>query len=98
MSPPTASDASPSRLSRRRLLATAAMSATLLAGGPPLAAAQTPAVSPVATNTAGLVDIGGRSLYLERRGIGGPTVVFEAGYRSPATVWTDDLVQPESPR
>lgn len=48
---------------------------------------------------AGLVDIGGgRSLYLECRGSGGPTVVLEAGYRSLATVWTDDLVQPASPR
>jgi pimeloyl-ACP methyl ester carboxylesterase len=48
---------------------------------------------------AGLVEIGGgRRLYLECRGTGGPTVVLEAGYRSPATVWTDDLVQPEMPR
>jgi len=48
---------------------------------------------------AGLVDIGGgRRLYLECRGSGSPTVVLEAGYRSPATVWSDDLVQPEMPR
>ncbi len=48
---------------------------------------------------AGLVDIGGgRHLYLECRGQGGPTVVLEAGYRSPATVWSEDLVQPEMPR
>jgi pimeloyl-ACP methyl ester carboxylesterase len=48
---------------------------------------------------AGLVDIGGgRRLYLECRGTGSPTVVLEAGYRSPATVWSDDLVQPEMPR
>ncbi len=46
----------------------------------------------------GLVDIGGRSLYLECRGQGAPTVVLEAGYRSPATVWSDDLVQPDAPR
>ncbi|MGD9891960.1 MAG: alpha/beta fold hydrolase [Dehalococcoidia bacterium] len=47
----------------------------------------------------GLVEIGGgRRLYLECRGQGGPTVILEAGYRSPATVWTDDLVQPEMPR
>jgi pimeloyl-ACP methyl ester carboxylesterase len=47
---------------------------------------------------AGLVDIGGRRLYLECRGTGSPTVILEAGYRSPATVWSDDLVQPERPR
>jgi pimeloyl-ACP methyl ester carboxylesterase len=47
----------------------------------------------------GLVDIGdGRRLYLECRGTGSPTVLLEAGYRSPATVWSDDLVQPEMPR
>jgi pimeloyl-ACP methyl ester carboxylesterase len=47
---------------------------------------------------AGLVDIGGRRLYLECRRTGSPTVILEAGYRSPATVWSDDLVQPERPR
>jgi pimeloyl-ACP methyl ester carboxylesterase len=47
---------------------------------------------------AGLVDIGVRRLYLECRGTGSPTVILEAGYRSPATVWSDDLVQPERPR
>lgn len=46
----------------------------------------------------GLIDIGGRSLYLECRGSGSPTVVLEAGYRSPATVWSDDLIQPDKPR
>lgn len=40
---------------------------------------------------AGLINIGGRRLYLECRGSGSPTVVLEAGYRSPATVWSDDL-------
>ena len=41
---------------------------------------------------AGLVDIGdGRRLYLECTGSGSPTVILEAGYRSPATVWTDNL-------
>ena len=48
---------------------------------------------------AGLVDIGGgRRLYLECRGQGSPTVLLEAGYRSPATVWSDDLGQLEMPR
>src|SRR5690606_1748307 len=47
---------------------------------------------------AGLVDIGGRSLYLECRGTGGPTVVLIGGYRSSGMYWTDDLLQPEDPR
>lgn len=48
---------------------------------------------------AGLVDIGGgRQLYLECRGQGSPTVVLEAGYRSSARYWSDDLLQPATPR
>ncbi len=69
---------------------------------PALAQSATPAVaSPTAASGdfAGLVDIGGgRRLWLECRGSGGPTVVLEAGYRTPAAVWTDDLVQRERPR
>jgi pimeloyl-ACP methyl ester carboxylesterase len=60
----------------------------------------TPAALPAASGDfAGLVDIGdGRRLWLECRGEGSPTVILEAGYRSPAAVWTDDLVQPDDPR
>lgn len=47
---------------------------------------------------AGLVDIGGRSLYLECHGTGSPTVILEAGYRASARYWTDDLLHPEAPR
>lgn len=48
---------------------------------------------------AGLVDIGSkRNLYTECRGSGAPNVILEAGYRSPANVWTDDLIQPTQPR
>jgi pimeloyl-ACP methyl ester carboxylesterase len=47
---------------------------------------------------AGLVDIGGRSLYLECQGRGSPTVILEAGFRSRADYWTDDLIQPDTPR
>ncbi len=48
---------------------------------------------------AGLVDIGGgRRLYLECHGAGGPTVILEAGYRASGRYWTDDLLQPEAPR
>jgi pimeloyl-ACP methyl ester carboxylesterase len=48
---------------------------------------------------AGLVDIGdGRTLYLECRGTGRPTVILEAGFRTRADVWSDDLIQPEASR
>lgn len=48
---------------------------------------------------AGLVDIGsGRRLYFECRGAGSPTVILEAGFRTRADVWSDDLIQPDSPR
>src|ERR671916_2999013 len=50
-------------------------------------------------DVAGLFAIDGdRRLYLECRGEGSPTVILEAGYRSPATVWSEDLLQPERPR
>src|SRR5690242_20209292 len=64
------------------------------------AQAAAPAASPVAASgdVAGLVDIGGRNLYLEARGTGSPTVVLIAGYRSSARYWTDDLLLPETPR
>lgn len=58
-----------------------------------------PAAAIAQGDFAGAVEIGGgRRLYLECRGAGSPTVVLEAGYRSPMTVWTDDLVQPDRPR
>ena len=47
---------------------------------------------------AGRVDIGGRSLYLECRGSGSPTVVLVHGYRGSGRFWTDDLLQPDAPR
>ena len=47
---------------------------------------------------AGLVDIGGRNLYLECYGEGSPTVILEAGYRASARFWTEDLLQPDAPR
>ena len=88
----------------RRIVVTLVVLGLALAGlAPPPAAAQiTPASatpSAAAGDVAGLVDIGGgRRLWLECRGSGGPTVILEAGYRTPATVWTDDLVQPQRPR
>jgi pimeloyl-ACP methyl ester carboxylesterase len=89
-------------LSRRRALAMggAGLAATAIAaaGLPRLANAQTPTASPVADDGGTLVDIGGRSLYMESSGSGGPTVVFVAGYRSSGMYWTDDLLQPDTPR
>ena len=52
----------------------------------------------VAYALAGRVDIGGRSLYLECRGSGSPTVVLVAGYRASGRYWTDDLLQPDAPQ
>jgi pimeloyl-ACP methyl ester carboxylesterase len=49
------------------------------------------AASPVATSDfSGLVDIGGRKLYLECRGQGNPTVILEAGAYARADVWSRD--------
>jgi pimeloyl-ACP methyl ester carboxylesterase len=53
---------------------------------------------PASGDFAGLVDIGGRSIYLECQGTGGPTIILIGGYRSSSMYWTDDLLQPESPR
>jgi pimeloyl-ACP methyl ester carboxylesterase len=47
---------------------------------------------------AGLVDVGGRRLYLECRGTGSPTVVFEAGYRDRGDIWSRDLQAPAGSR
>jgi pimeloyl-ACP methyl ester carboxylesterase len=60
----------------------------------------TPAAPPPADNGdfAGLVDIGGRSLYMECHGAGSPTVVLVAGGGSSARYWTDDLLNPDAPR
>jgi pimeloyl-ACP methyl ester carboxylesterase len=68
---------------------------------PAMAQSATPAASsPSAASGdfAGLVDIGGRSLFLECRGTGSPTVVLVAGGGSSARYWTDDLLNPDAPR
>jgi pimeloyl-ACP methyl ester carboxylesterase len=65
--------------------------------GTPLAAS--PAASAAQGDFSGFVDIGaGRHLYLECRGTGSPVVVLEAGYRSSARVWSEDLHQSGAPR
>src|SRR5689334_1765842 len=55
--------------------------------------------SPVATGDfSGLVDIGGRKLYLECRGQGSPTVILEAGAYARADVWSRDNLYPAGAR
>ena len=61
------------------------------------------AASPVADaaqgDFAGLFDIGGgRRLYIECRGTGSPAVILEAGYRSSARIWSEDLHPSGAPR
>ncbi len=60
----------------------------------------TPSASPSAASGdfSGLVDIGGRNLYLECRGEGSPTVILESGAGGRADVWSRDLQQPEGER
>lgn len=85
----------------QRLLITGLLIMMFVAPMATAAQSATPAAASPAANGdfAGLVDIGdGRRLWLECRGEGNPTVILEAGYRSPANVWTDDLVQPDDPR
>lgn len=43
-----------------------------------------------ADDFAGLVDIGGREIYLECRGEGSPTVILISGFRNNAMVWSAD--------
>jgi pimeloyl-ACP methyl ester carboxylesterase len=50
------------------------------------------------SDAAGLVDIGGgRRMYLECQGSGGPTVVLEAGYGNTGRIWADTLPDLPSP-
>jgi pimeloyl-ACP methyl ester carboxylesterase len=88
---------------RAALLSGAAgLAAAALAGGFRTTRAQNalPAFPGAITSgdVAGLVDIGGRTIYLECRGEGGPTVVLLSGYRDSARKWSDDLLHPDAPR
>src|SRR5689334_8304070 len=94
------------RCSRRATLraGAAGLAASALAAAAPLptlAQSATPLAAPPSAASgdfAGLVDIGGRKLYLECHGTGSPTVVLIAGGRSSARYWTDDLLHPNAPR
>ena len=74
------------------LLAAAMIAATACTGSAPA-----PDPAPAGqTDVAGPVDIGGgRSLYRECRGSGGPTVILISGYHDSADLWT--LAEPQPP-
>jgi pimeloyl-ACP methyl ester carboxylesterase len=89
----------PSRRSVLRVTVSGVLALVLVTVAAVAAQGTVPPPRPAAQGgVAGLVDIGGRQPYLECQGTGSPTVILEAGYRSPATVWSDDLLQPERPR
>jgi pimeloyl-ACP methyl ester carboxylesterase len=85
-------------ISRRQALAMAGTGALIASGLSTGTYAQsaTPGVS--ADDFAGPVDIGGRDMYFESAGSGGPTVVLEAGYLGRGDVWSRDLQEPEGER
>lgn len=56
------------------------------------------AATPATGDFSGMVDIGGRSLYLECRGEGSPTVILESGAGARADVWSSDLTRPAGER
>ncbi len=62
------------------------------------ASAQSPIPDHVEGDVAGLVDIGGRSLYLTCAGSGGPTVVLVTGYRDTSDIWSIDQINLTDPR
>ncbi|MEJ7900568.1 MAG: alpha/beta hydrolase, partial [Thermomicrobiales bacterium] len=87
------------RFSRRHALVAITVMATALAGRHPFAAlAQTPGATSGEDGLTGLIEIGDRSIHVERRGTGRPTVVFEAGLLGRSDVWSRDLLEPEGER
>jgi pimeloyl-ACP methyl ester carboxylesterase len=73
----------------------------LLASTATSGAGQVQAPAAAGGDFAGLVDIGGRNIYLECRGTGSPTVILESGFRNDADIWsvplgdTQTMVLPE---
>jgi pimeloyl-ACP methyl ester carboxylesterase len=89
------------KMRRSVLCAMASAVFTQLVTAAPLAAPGTAVSAAPASqgDFGGLIDIGGgRRIYLECRGTGSPTVVLEAGYRSSARIWSEDLHLPGAPR
>lgn len=82
-------------LSRRQALPLGALAA---AGRLTVGTSRQAQASTTAEDVAGLFDIDGRSLHLESRGAGGPTVVFEAGPLGRADVWSRDTRAPAGTR
>ena len=87
-------------ISRRQAIVggSATIIAMALASRMPASARAQSATPTAEGEFAGTVDIGGRALYLETKGTGGPTVVFESGYLGRGDVWSRDLQQPEGVR
>jgi pimeloyl-ACP methyl ester carboxylesterase len=85
-----------------RLITALGLLAMLLIAPPPtLAQSATPAAaSPSAASGdfSGVVDIGGRKIYLECRGQGSPTVILESGAGAWADIWNRDYKQPAGQR
>ena len=90
------------RLSRRRALGWSG--AGIVAGAfgvtrmTAFARAQSPTANQADGDFAGLVDIGGRSIYMESAGAGSPTVVLVSGAGGRGDVWSRDLLEPEGAR
>jgi len=71
------------------LVAAAVVLITACGAWPPAPPMRSAAATPVTpADIAQRVDVGGRSLYLECRGEGSPTVLLEAGLRNRADVWS----------
>ena len=85
------------RMTRTSVVALCVM-AMLFAVAPAATAQTTPDPTGAQGDFAGLVDIGGRKMYLECSGQGSPTVVLVAGFGSSARYWTDDLRAENPPR
>ncbi len=91
------------RCSRRTALRAGGAGITAASLGAGFRATQAQHATPAVTQAdmgddAHLVDIGGRNLYLECQGEGGPTVILLTGYRTSGRYWTDDLLHPDNPR
>lgn len=71
--------------------------ALAVSGMPMPARAQSPTAGE-GVDFIGLVDIGGRSMYMESAGEGSPTVVLVSGALGRGDVWSRDLLQPEGER
>lgn len=86
-----------SQCSRRSLLAAAtAASAAFAFGLPVLVSRHTAIAGQASDGFSGQVDIGGRSLWLEVSGSGGPTVILESGFGNNGQIWDEIALAPGS--